>query len=77
MNMVAVQSSQIKEVGYDAKKRTLVVRFHNGGKLYRYDSVSKSTHEALMSAESKGSFFNSNIRTKFQYRPIAEHEIDA
>lgn len=77
MNLVRVESSQLKEVGYDVKRQKLVIRFHNGDKLYRYDNVPKSTFSGLMDAESLGSYFNANIRTKFQYRPIAEHEIDA
>jgi len=77
MNMIKVISSQIKEIGYDEKKQKLIVRFNNGNKLYRYDSVPPSVYDDLMEAESHGGFFNSYIRTKFQYRPIEEHEIES
>ena len=63
----AVESSNLKSVGYDAASKTLEVEFNHGG-IYRYLNVPPATHKALMKSESKGNFFNANIRRKFRFQ---------
>jgi hypothetical protein len=63
----AVESSNIKSVGYDAGTQTLEVEF-NHGTLYRYAGVPTETYEAMMKAESAGKFFASNVRNEFKVK---------
>jgi len=40
------------------------------GPIYRYFDVPLSVYEALMSAPSKGRYFDDNVQGKYEYRPI-------
>lgn len=62
MNMQPVESSNLAAVGYDPTTSTLAVRFTNGT-LYHYPDVKPALHDQLMAAESKGKFFNANLRS--------------
>jgi hypothetical protein len=63
-----VQSSAITSVRYDHAKRELDITFTTG-KLYHYLNVPLEVYVALLDAESKGHFFNKNVRDVF---PCAE-----
>ncbi|MEK0448884.1 MAG: hypothetical protein RL088_1152 [Verrucomicrobiota bacterium] len=67
---VPVDSSNLKSVGFDEKSRVLEIQFHHGG-IYRYHDVPAETHAALMKAESKGRYFQTNIRNKFRFEKVA------
>ena len=61
--MTAVQSKQIASVGYDATRKTLALTFTRGpGHIYHYPNVEQTTHDELMAAESKGTFFGQHIK---------------
>jgi hypothetical protein len=62
MHRVPVESSMLDSIGYE--KNVLEVRFCNGG-LYQYLDVPESALSELMRAESKGRFFNQNIRGRY------------
>lgn len=62
MHRVPVESSSIESVGYE--KNVLEVSFRNGG-LYQYFDVPEEAVLALMRAESKGRFFNQEIRGRY------------
>ena len=64
-----VTSSVIARVRYDADAATLDVTFQSGN-VYRYFDVPASLYDELMSAESKGQFFNAHIRDRFAYATI-------
>jgi hypothetical protein len=66
MRRQAVESSSIAEIGYDARRRVLEVRFRNGG-LYRYFDVPASRHRALVEAESVGGYLNRCIKGRYRY----------
>lgn len=66
-NMIAVESSNIKEIGWE--NGTLWVRFKNGG-TYTYAKVPKSVHDALMRAESKGKYFIAHVKNVYEYAKI-------
>lgn len=81
MNMQAVDSSQIRAVGYDAATRTLAVQFHGKGQAgqpppagatYTYSNVPPEIHVGLIGAESVGKFFGANVRGKFDTRKQAD-----
>lgn len=71
MRMVAVESSTIAAVGYDAARKLLEVEFSSGA-VYHYFDVPSGMHQSLLSASSKGTFFNRNIRSRFAHRRIPE-----
>lgn len=51
-----VESSNIKELGYDEAERVLYIKFNSGG-LYSYSDVSQDEYLMLISAESVGKMF--------------------
>ena len=61
MEMINVQSSNLKAIGYDEHQNTLYVEFKHGGK-YKYLNVDKSVYDKLLVADSKGKFFDQNIK---------------
>ena len=68
MQHVAVISSVIRSVGYDASTSKLEVEFHNGS-VYEYRSVPQEVYEALMVAISKGQYFDARIRSSYKLPP--------
>ena len=57
--MIPVASSDLASVGYE--NGVLYIRFKKGG-LYEYTNVPLSVYSGLMSAASKGRYFQSFIR---------------
>jgi hypothetical protein len=66
----SVISSELKSVGYDEGNAILEVEFQNGG-IYRYFGVPKAAYAALISAPSKGRYFNAQIGNAYRYERIA------
>lgn len=62
-------SSSIAAFAYEAEDQALYVRFQNG-RTYRYAGVPSSLYEAFADADSKGSFFNSQVQGRFPYSQI-------
>jgi len=69
MQSQEVESSVIGAVGYS---RVLEIRFESG-RIYQYYDVPEIVYEGMLSAESKGQYFNRHIRGKFPYQEI-EHK---
>jgi hypothetical protein len=69
-NRVAVTSSVISQIGYDAKTQALTVEFHSN-EVYAYVGVPANVHSGLMSAKSHGEYFNANIRNKYATANVA------
>ncbi len=67
--MISVDSSNIDSVGYDSDERTLRVQFHSG-RVYDYLNVDQDVYRDLINATSVGSYFNSNIRTFYNYQEV-------
>jgi predicted secreted protein len=65
--LTQVESSLIKEVGYDAATQVLTVTFVDQEGAYEYQKIPESVYKELMAAESKGSFFAKNIKGKFDF----------
>ncbi|WP_370004330.1 KTSC domain-containing protein [Pseudomonas sp. N2-3-1-14] len=65
MEMVAVHSEAMTAVGYDAGSKRMRIRFQQGH-AYDFCNVPPSIHEGLMSAASKGSYYNRYIRDRYQ-----------
>lgn len=56
-----VISTNLSSVGYDIKSRTLEVEFLNGS-VYQYSNVPSVIFNGLMSAGSKGQYFDRMIK---------------
>ena len=60
-----VESKALASVGYSKRLRALEIEFRRGG-TYRYLGVPPSVHQALLAAESKARFYNTNVRGKYR-----------
>jgi KTSC domain len=70
---VAVNSSLLANVSYDAGQSVLQLELCDGA-IYRYFEVPPVIYEALLAAESKGSYFNREIRDCFRYDLVRRSE---
>lgn len=86
--MIPVKSSQIKEIGFDPKTKTLRVRFNDRtnkktgvvtpGSVYEYTACSAEHYAGLLAAdaadgESVGAYFGRHIRSgEYAYRKVEE-----
>ena len=66
MQREPVDSSTFASVGYDTIALLLELEFRSG-EVYQYLGTPHSIHRELMAAESKGRFFNQNIRDRFPH----------
>lgn len=69
MNRAPVTSSTIASVGYDQASSTLEVEFING-RVYQYFDVPSVVHNALVSADSVGTYFNQEIKGVYRYARV-------
>lgn len=67
MEMIKVNSSNIKAIGYDGT--TLYVEYQSGD-WYEYRSVDKATYKELMAAESKGQYINYHIKPNYACKKL-------
>lgn len=67
LNLKDVQSSNIEKIGYNEEFKNLYIKYKSG-RVYAFENVPKELYESLDKAESKGSFMNSNIKNKFNYK---------
>ena len=70
MQRIPVLSTDLRSIGYDQSSETLEVEFRNES-VYQYSSVPSNIYSALMAAESKGRYFNSEIRKRFRCMKIS------
>ena len=67
---VAVRSTVIPTVGYDAENRILEIEFHNGA-VYQYFEVPLYVYDDLKNAEDPAKYFNQHIRKAgYKYRQV-------
>ncbi len=69
IEMQEVSSSNVAAVGYDSDSSTLRVQFTNGS-VYDYDGVSEEEYDSLVTADSVGSYLNSNIKGIYAHTKI-------
>ena len=69
MHRTPVTSSVIASLGYDPDAKILEVEFRTG-RIYQYFPVPPSVHQALLNAESRGRYFNEQIREHYSYREV-------
>lgn len=66
MNGLRVESTTLRAVAYDNSRGLLQLEFRSQA-LYHYYGVPAAVYEGLLSAPSKGSYFNRIIRGRFPY----------
>jgi hypothetical protein len=66
-----IESSAVRTMGYDPESSTLEVEFSSGD-VYRYYSVAPADVEALILADSKGTFINQVIKPRYRFRQVDE-----
>lgn len=76
MRVTGVESTALATVGYDEARELLQLVFRGRGNYY-YFGVPAAMHQALLSAPSKGGYFNQAIRGRFPFCPISELNADA
>lgn len=70
MRIVAVESSTLAAVGYEAGRKLLELEF-SSRVVYHCFGVPGAVHQSLLNASSKGTFFNRSIRGRFPYRRVS------
>lgn len=71
MTATAVASTTLTTVAYDRTRHLLRLEFRSRA-VYCYFAVPHSVYQNLMAADSKGSYFNRNIRGHFPYHRLAD-----
>jgi hypothetical protein len=67
--MTPVDSSSLLQVGYDSGSQELYIEFKEG-RTYVYSPVPETTYRELLDADSKGSYFNREVKPKYDCRPL-------
>lgn len=70
---VAVESSDIKSVGYSALYELLDIEFKTGD-VYRYSQVPTEKMFDFAVAESLGKYFHQHIKGKYGYTKLESHD---
>ena len=70
MPRVRLQSRTLASVLYDAGQCQLELEFRSG-KRYLYFQVPPPCYHEFLQAESKGAYFNRNIRNRFPYQDLS------
>lgn len=65
--MFEVDSKNLKMIGYDPNSRTLRIVFKSQPEKYDYKGVPPELFSGLKNAESKGRFFFSKIKGRFEF----------
>jgi hypothetical protein len=65
--MIYVDSSNVEAIGYDADAQELHVQFLSSGGYYVYHDVPRHVFDAFMSAPSKGSFLNREVKGVYRF----------
>lgn len=66
-DMQPVDSSSVATIGYDPGTQELWVEF-TSGTTYVYSEVPEIVYEELMNSDSKGSYFNRDVRNAYAFR---------
>jgi KTSC domain len=61
-----IDSSAIEAVQYDAARQRLDIELTNR-RVYRYFDVPLEVYRAFMAADSKGRYYNDEIRDEYEY----------
>jgi len=73
---VRIDSRSIVEAGFDPVNRTLLLVFADGSQ-YRYREASEEVFQGLLTARSKGQYFNEHIRFRLPFERLPAADPDA
>lgn len=71
MQRVFVESTTLSSAGHDAPSTVLELQFRNGA-VYQYFLVPRRLYRDLLRAQSKGGYFNQNIRGRYPYQRLQD-----
>lgn len=66
MERQEVESTTMRSVGYNQAKQVLEIEFQSG-MIYQYLDIPSAIYKELLEAESKGRYFNSEIRDTYEF----------
>ena len=66
MRREKVESTTLKSMGYESESQILEIEFQSGS-VYEYFDVPGAVYEGLRRAESKGRYFNDEIRDDYAF----------
>jgi hypothetical protein len=69
MDRIPVESTLLRSVGYDPATATLELELRRG-RIYQFYEVPEETLRELLAADSKGRYFNANIKDQYPYRRV-------
>ena len=67
--MIEEDSTIIQSIGYEKKKKKLVVKFTSNA-IYEYYNVPYNVYKEFIRSESKGAFLNKEIKDKFEFEQV-------
>jgi len=67
--MPEVDSTALKAIDYRPMQHQLVLRF-TSGKAYAYDQASEELYQRFLAAESKGRFFQAEVRGRLPFHRL-------
>ena len=70
MNRLSVESTTLVAVAYSSDRTLLELEFRDGT-IYRFFDVPVSCFQQLLASDSKGRYFNSNIRNHFRHQRVS------
>lgn len=73
IRMTPLESTALFTVGYDHAAQLLRLQFHSRA-VYCYAGVPADIYQSLLSAPSKGAYFNRNIRGRFPFQKLLDVE---
>lgn len=71
MHRIALDSTTLASVLYSPDRCLLDMEFRDGA-VYHYFDVPLPTYRELLQADSKGTYFNRNIRNRFRYQQVRQ-----
>lgn len=66
MERISVQSSDIREIGYDESLLILEIVFKEGS-IYQYLDVPGVIYEEFIQSSSKGKYFHAHVKNKYRF----------
>ena len=73
MNRLPVESTTLAAAAYSPDRSLLELEFLNGA-VYHFFDVPAACFHQLMASDSKGSYFNRNIRNSFRFQMLSKTE---
>jgi hypothetical protein len=73
MNRLLLESTMLASAAYSPDRSLLDLEFRDGA-FYRFFDVPAACFHQLMASDSKGGYFNRNIRNRFRYQLLTENE---